>query len=909
MKIESIKDTALGSKLTDYLRLCGIKTLSEIQQMAIEKGVADGNSMIVCSPTSTGKTLVGEIALLASLNSARKSIYLVSHKALANQKYEDFNNRFGENSENPSGTVGLSTGDREEGPIGAQVLVSTYEKALGLILTDQFDTKNNLIVADEFQILGDPNRGPNIEILSSVILDRGFGQFVGLSATIENPHELSAWLNCELTVSKTRDIDLRQEIWYEGKSFRLTFGQEEGEHVPAKEPYPSDALAAVKRLINSGRGPILVFTETRREAMEFANEYSNTRARVADGIHIAEQLNLFAEPTESSEQLQANAERRVIFHTADLIPQERQIVEQGFIENNFDACFATSTLAAGVNFPFKTVLIPKLTYQWGEREGSKLPRSEYRNMSGRAGRLGIHNEGFSVLLPRNRVELQHANKLILPENDCIESQLVRLSMRRTVLTLISSKIIETIEQLRSFFKRTYYWHLTQEENPEKLEDIINFAKKSVEWLLANALIENRNEQIMTTPLGKAASHSGLLPSTVVNFVNTLNEHLKELEDNFDEYVGGLIHWICSCDEFLGDNPSRFLVWPMKGDTSPSTAYVSNLNLIKELDRANTQLIQCVHALILFLEGHLERSIRFETNISSGGLYRMALDVGWVLEGLHRIVCVRDLRYSQNLANRIAMLARRVRWGAPSEVLDVLRIAQKSNVPGFGRQRAMSLLKNGLVTPDDILACKGEQLTKILKSENRANALRSAISNIVSIEPSRFFSLHISIAGELGIERPVQDCYNTLGTDYEDSILHLLKTEKSWSVKKLDDGKRQNVPDILLEHSNVSILIECKTTTKQSGLVKKEDAFAILQKAVDFNKSMYRVTLGKPRFDENSKLKAQAATDITLIENSVFIEGLLRVLMKSISINDFIEWLIVPGLAEIERLGGRPTYSM
>ncbi|PLZ00059.1 hypothetical protein CY652_22975 [Burkholderia sp. WAC0059] len=71
--------------------------------------------------------------------------------------------------------------------------------------------------------------------------------------------------------------------------------------------------------------------------------------------------------------------------------------------------------------------------------------------------------------------------------------------------------------------------------------------------------------------------------------------------------------------------------------------------------------------------------------------------------------------------------------------------------------------------------------------------------------------------------------------------------------------------------------------------------------------MRRVTLGKPAFDETSKKKAAASKDITLVEHSVFIEGLLRVHSGTLSAADFLSWLGSPGVAELERLGGSPTY--
>jgi helicase len=138
---------------------------------------------------------------------------------------------------------------------------------------------------------------------------------------------------------------------------------------------------------------------------------------------------------------------------------------------------------------------------------------------------------------------------------------------------------------------------------------------------------------------------------------------------------------------------------------------------------------------------------------------------------------------------------------------------------------------------------------------------------------------------------------------------LLETEPSWRVTLLDDGIQQNVPDLMLTLGQVTVLIECKTTTKNPPLIKKEEAFAVLQKAIGFDPSMHRVTLGKPGFDDHSKKKVQSATDVTLVEHEVFIEGFLRVATRSVTPEEFVAWLSAPGLTELDRLGGAPSYEI
>lgn len=638
-----------------------------------------------------------------------------------------------------------------------------------------------------------------------------------------------------------------------------------------------------------------------------SDAYSRRRARTSAGLHVAEQLELFSEPTEDSEQLRANTERRVAFHTADLTPHERSVIESSLLESRIEVCFATSTLAAGVNFPFKSVLFPKLTYQWPPREGMLIPRNDYRNVSGRAGRLGMHEEGFAVLLPRNDWELQHAKEIVLPENDKVESQIVGLSMRRAVLMLVASGIVKEKDNLRGFFENTLYWHMAREKNPARLDTIIGTAMEATDWIVDAGLVERHDAALLATPLGKATAISGLLPITATSFVAMLRASSKALEADFDGLATGILHWICSSEEFQSETPSRFLPWPSGGESQDSVPFVSSRKLLKQLDRTDTRLVQNVHALALYIGGLEERKIRFATNIASGQLHRLAIDVSWLIDGLHKIACVPDVGMSRQFANRLAMLSRRVRWGAPAEALDIIRVAERHGVPGLGRQRAMALLKNGLSTFIDIIGCDKKRLAKVLRSERRAVSLLEALSAVVGPSPNRLASSHTTLARKLGIEQIVETCNSELGTAYEEAIIRLLEVEDEWSVQRLDDGRRQNVPDILITLAGTAVLVECKTTTKSPPLIAKEEAFAILQKAADFEDEMRRVTLGKPSFDEHSKVKALAASAITLVEHPIFMEGLLRVHAGAIKPREFLTWLSEPGVAELEQLAGRSTH--
>jgi helicase len=894
-------DDWLSQKLTSW----GITSLTDVQEKAVSAGAAAGKSLIVSAPTSSGKTLVAEIAMLTALRQGLKVTYLVSHRALADQKFLDFSERIGERAKEPLARVALSTGDRTEGNVDAEVRVATYEKAIGLLLTGQIRPGNSLVIADELQILCDPSRGPDIETLCAILKQRHVKQFIALTATVENPEDLAGWLDCQIVKSSLRSTPLHQEIWAQGRVYSLTFGQETGteQRCPVRSQDLKDIVAY---LLKQGRGPVLVFTETRKEASRYAEDFTGSRVRTTSGIEIAEQLELFSEPTESSEKLKNFAEKCVAFHTADLSAQERQVLEDGFAKSRFEVCFATSTLAAGVNFPFRTIVFPKLTFQWRE-ENARLSLSEYRNMSGRAGRLGLHPDGYAILLPTDNVEIAHANKLVMPVNEKLESVLLKLSLRKTLLSLVASRIATSLDAIDEFFENTLYWYQTLNNNPKKLSHLQGLCREAVAWLTANKLVLDEDGFLSITRLGKATAISGLLPDTAVDFASMLKSCAAALAADFDVYSDGLIYAACSSKEFTSQPPSRYLPFT-GGESYAAIDFWRARKLPARFDEADLRTAQCAQAVVLYIGGEAERRIAHQTGVSAGMIQRLAGDISWIVEGLHLIATVPETGCRQQVSNQIGLLARRVKWGVPANTLDLLRVAERHRVPGVGRQRAMALVKRGFQTLQDVLQAGPDQLLDILKSSLRIIELKKGIEVTTGHNSNAMQSAHIRVAKELGAESLVERCYTENGTAYEDAVHKLLAYTKAFKITVIDDGKRQNVPDFLVQLENTEAVIECKTATKNPALINKEDAWAVIQKAADYDQKIRRITLGKPAFDETSKKKAAAAANLTLIENGVFVEAVLRILQETLSPEEFMNWITMPGVSELERLPGEVTYS-
>ncbi|RMF28133.1 MAG: DEAD/DEAH box helicase [Cyanobacteria bacterium J083] len=196
--------------------------LDNFQLQAIN-ALNDGKSVVVCAPTGSGKTLVGEYAIYRALARGKRVFYTTPLKALSNQKFRDFqaDPKIGNN-------VGLVTGDVLINSNAAVLVMTTeifrnmlYDTPIGEIGTSLENVE--AVVLDECHYLSDRGRGTVWE--ESIIYCPTSIQLVGLSATIGNPEELTYWIenirtaasvaphqakavNCELVVTDHRPVPL-----------------------------------------------------------------------------------------------------------------------------------------------------------------------------------------------------------------------------------------------------------------------------------------------------------------------------------------------------------------------------------------------------------------------------------------------------------------------------------------------------------------------------------------------------------------------------------------------------------------------------------------------------------------------------------------------------------------------------
>lgn len=172
--------------------------LHDFQKWSIQS-IVTGNHLLVCCPTGSGKTFSGEFALSYFHNKGKKSIYTTPIKALSNEKFHNFTEKY------PQISIGLITGDIKTNP-DADILIMTTEILLNKLYQIRSNTVTNssvsfdmdilndlgCVVFDEIHMINDENRGSVWE--QCIMMMPEHVQMVGLSATLYKPENFALWM-------------------------------------------------------------------------------------------------------------------------------------------------------------------------------------------------------------------------------------------------------------------------------------------------------------------------------------------------------------------------------------------------------------------------------------------------------------------------------------------------------------------------------------------------------------------------------------------------------------------------------------------------------------------------------------------------------------------------------------------
>ncbi len=659
----------------------GIRYLYPPQEDAIKK-LFSGKNLVVAIPTASGKTLIGYIAILRAFKMGLKSVYIVPLRALAMEKYEELR-RF----EKFGMKVALAMGDYDS-PAGYlkyyDVVIATSEKMDSILRHDlEYAYNLGVVIVDEVHLMGEPSRGPTLEMVISKIRDvNDEAQIIALSATIKNSEEIAEWLNGEHIYSEFRPVPLRLGVYYDDT---LLF--EDGEKVEVKH----DAINIgnlVKRSIELG-GQVLIFVNRRKSAESLAEKL---RRRVEGYLNEEDKKELYAladrimdeEYTIYSERIAKLIRHGVAFHHAGLSNKHRSIVEKAFKNRWLKVIVATPTLAAGINLPSRTVIVRDVT-RYDGFSSVYIPVMEVKQMLGRAGRPKYDKCGEGIIYARSEKRAQdYMEMYIRGEIEDIESQLSNESALRThILALIASDMINKENEIFEFFKKTFYGFKMPVENLEKkVERILDFLEE-YEFI-------KRKRLISATPLGKRTSDLYIDPYTAIIF-------RKCYEHSFDIFC--ILHTI-SCTPDM--NPIR----AKRGELEElfSLAYTHEL-AIDEFDVDQDTFFGALKTASILMDWIAETSqdkIIERYDIGPGDLHGRVELADWLLYAFGEIGKVLHYPHIRDVEN----LRLRVKYGVREELLPIV------SLKGVGRVRARRLFDSGFDSIEKLKRANVDALTRI-----------------------------------------------------------------------------------------------------------------------------------------------------------------------------------------------------
>jgi superfamily II RNA helicase len=441
-----------------------------------------GKSVVVCAPTGSGKTLIGEYAIYRALDQGKRVFYTTPLKALSNQKLRDFREQFGPQN------VGLLTGDIAINRDAPVVVMTTeifrnmlYGTRIGEVGTSLVDVA--AVVLDECHYMNDRQRGTVWE--ESIIYCPPEIQLVALSATVENGDQLTDWLTqvhgpTELIFSTFRPVPLDFHYCYSKGLFPLLNDSQTKIHPRLKQRRRTgssrrgkqEGLAIpyiVGQLQQRHMLPAIYFIFSRR-GCDRAVTGMGTVSLVddAEAALLKQKIDEFLawNPDAGRAGQVEPLYRGIAAHHAGILPAWKGLVEELFQAGLIKVVFATETLAAGINMPARTTVISSLSKRTdsGHR---LLMASEFLQMSGRAGRRGMDDLGHVVTVETPFEGAREAAYLATVGPDPLVSQFT--PSYGMVLNLLQR---HTLEEARSLIERSFGQYLANLQLVPQQEAII-----------------------------------------------------------------------------------------------------------------------------------------------------------------------------------------------------------------------------------------------------------------------------------------------------------------------------------------------------------------------------------------------------------------------------------------------------
>ncbi len=354
-----------------------------MQEEALLAWFSSEQGVLVCAPTGTGKTLIAEAAMFEALHTGATAYYTTPLIALTEQKFREMQRSATRWGFDPT-DVGLVTGNRRENP-DARILVVVAEILFNRLLhPEAFDfSEVSTVVMDEFHSFNDRERGIVWEFTLGLLPEDV--RTLLLSATVGNAVEFVGWLRNH----HKRRLELVQST---ERKVPLTFQWVPDRLLP-------EQLEAMSQGDDASRTtPALVFCFNREDCWTLGEQIKGKKIL---GDRRQKEITQAIEPYDWSQgagpKLRQLLLRGVGVHHAGVLPKYRRIVEELFERKLLSIATCTETLAAGINLPARSVVLPSiLKGPTGEKK--VLEPSSAHQIFGRAGRPQYDAQGYVFVL-------------------------------------------------------------------------------------------------------------------------------------------------------------------------------------------------------------------------------------------------------------------------------------------------------------------------------------------------------------------------------------------------------------------------------------------------------------------------------------------------------------------------------
>jgi helicase len=653
-------------------------TLFPPQLELLNRGFLESReNWIVISPTGSGKTRVAEWAIQRSISQGYSAAYLAPLRAIVQEKHEEWSQAF------ESVSIGLFTGEttrqtKQNRPKSQQLLLMTPEKLASYLQNWKRNlewlSKLDLVVIDEFHLIGDRSRGACIEsLIGRLQRVNPFCRFVALTATLSNAEELAEWLKAKVFRSDWRPIPLEQRM----ETFK-------------KAEHKFEMLKHEIDLTLATNGRLLVFVNSRKRCETLAKQLKE-QGYSADYNHAG-----------------LNASQRA---------GRRSDMSKGTTE----VLITTSALEMGVNFPARKVVIYD-SFGFDGDSFKPLSIQRYVQCAGRAGRPGLDNAGESVIFVP--IWRKNAVDYLTGKIDKLTSGLFSSeTIQREVLVEISSRLSISEDHLTVNFASRSWWNR---------QGGTGTLTRYVDELIDGGLVKRDPEEqiyLSATALGRVASQMSVCPATVLLFANEYKRGhtrtrfdlllLSCLASETSPKLGFNFEEIEHIADLTLEVPSRFL------DLRVSEFH----NCFRNVQAK--QLLSAVKtACVLYRRtlGEETDSLALSFDCYPADISLLARNACWTLDTAKRVFNIlHDVAYRQRCEGQedppekepcrdvevIEALALMLQYGIPPESIGLTQI------PKIGPARARKLIDGGITTLGKFKASRPSDVAAILKIHEAA----------------------------------------------------------------------------------------------------------------------------------------------------------------------------------------------